>query len=166
MVLKRLSSWGLMGSMIFSLTACASTPSLETNVCNSFRTWITSGPRESSGDRRIIIPPSSDCYYEDYEIPITCLRTDIDCPEGADCEDSADVVFRKDLYKPAHYWTEYDYFEVFNICLGTLKNRTHWVSREVEQNQSFKTSYRKSKVTLSYDADEMLTTIVVLYPDS
>ena len=147
------------------LSGCASTPPIERETCSAFEAWIEAGPRIVTHDRRIILPNSNECYGSTApdEIIITCLTTNLDCPKNIECEDTADTLFKKVLYRRAHSWTEYDYFEVFNICLGTIKKRTSAYSDASKVNQTYSIVKNKTITKLDYDAKEKRVKIVIQY---
>lgn len=150
------------------VSGCASTPSVENDVCVAFKTWIEAGPRTATHERKLIMPDQSDCYENSGpdEIIFTCLTTNLDCQPGVKCEDAADISFRENLFRPAHYWTEYGYFEVFNICLGTIKKRTSPYSEASKQSQIY--SFEKNGIitNLNYDAAHKQVKVIVKYSSS
>jgi len=116
-------------------------------------------------ERRIILPNSNDCY-DGSAVVVTCLTTDLDCPKDVECKDEADTEFKRALFRPAHYWIEYDYFEVFNVCLGALEKRTGSYSKESEQNQVYSTQKHGRLITLSFDEADRRVTMSVSYTDT
>ncbi len=138
---------------------------IEHDICSAFETWVEAGPRMVMSDRRLIMPNSSDCYNASGpdEIILTCLTTNLDCPKDVECEDAADTLFKKTLYRSAHTWTEYDYFEVFNICLGTIKKRTSFYSKESKQSQSYSIEKNGIVTKLTFDADSRHVKVVAGY---
>ena len=147
-------------SLLFSCST-VNMPPAHDEFCEEMEAWIAAGPRDQTNKRTIIFPDGYDCFGADsgQDVFITCLVISFDCPEGIECADAADQDFKSQLMRYAHTSLEIDYFNRFNLCLGSTKRQFN----NRDQSRSLSKVLLEGVINTHFNGDEKKTIIEVNY---